>query len=251
MTGDDQARWVLRHADDCLVLAQRLGAQVSRGPDLEEDIAGANLAIDLLGQARALLTHAGELEGRGRDEDSLAMERDERAFTNLLLVEQPDPDFAHTMVRQFLFDAWQVPLYEALARSADDVLAGIAQKGVKEARYHLSHSAGWVVRLGDGTDESHRRTAGALHRLWRFSDELFEADDLDLDMADAGLGVDPSTLRPAWEGTVERVLSEATLDRPRGTGSRSGGRTGYHTEHLGHLLSDLQYLHRSHQGASW
>lgn len=251
MTGDDQARWVLRHADDCLVLAQRLGAQVSRGPDLEEDIAGANLAIDLLGQARALLTHAGELEGRGRDEDSLAMERDERAFTNLLLVEQPDPDFAHTMVRQFLFDAWQVPLYEALARSADDVLAGIAQKGVKEARYHLSHSAGWVVRLGDGTDESHRRTAGALHRLWRFSDELFEADDLDLDMADAGLGVDPSTLRPAWEGTVERVLSEATLDRPRGTGSRSGGRTGYHTEYLGHLLSDLQYLHRSHQGASW
>lgn len=251
VTDADRARWVLRHGDDCLVLAQQLGAQVSRGPDLEEDIAIANLGIDFLGQARALLTHAGALEGEGRDEDDLAMGREEREFTNLLLVEQPDVDFAHTVVRQFLFDAYQAPLYEALSASTDEVLGGIAQKGLKEARYHLSHSAGWVVRLGDGTPESHDRTAAALEVLWRFTDEPFEADDLDRTMADAGLGVDPSTLRPAWETTVERVITEATLEIPTDAGSRSGGRTGFHTEQLGHILPDLQYLHRAHPGASW
>lgn len=251
VTDADRARWVLRHGDDCLVLAQRLGAQVSRGPDLEEDIAIANLGIDLLGQARALLTHAGELEGEGRTEDDLAMGREERAFTNLLLVEQPDVDFAHTIVRQCLFDAYQVPFYEALSGVSDQTLAGIAQKGVKEARYHLSHSAGWLVRLGDGTPESHDRAEAALGVLWRFTDEPFEADDLDRAVADAGLGIDPSTLRPAWEATMERVLTEATLEIPTDAGSRSGGRTGYHTEYLGHLLPDLQYLYRTHPGASW
>ncbi len=251
VTDADRARWVLRHGDDCLVLAQRLGAQVSRGPDLEEDIAIANLSIDLLGQARALLTLAGSLEGQGRSEDDLAMGREERAFTNLLLVELPDVDFAHTVVRQFLFDAYQVPLYEALSGSRDETLAGIAQKGVKEARYHLSHSSGWVVRLGDGTGESHARTAAALQVLVRFTDELFEPDDLDLAMAAAGFGVDPSSLRPAWEATVGRVLADATLEVPADAGSRSGGRTGFHTEHLGHLLAELQYLHRTHPGAAW
>lgn len=251
LTDADRARWTLRHADDCLVLAQRLGAQVSRGPDLEEDIAVANLSIDLLGQARALLTHVGNLEGAGRSEDDLAMGREERAFTNLLLVEQPDVDFAHTVVRQFLFDAYQVPFYEALAHSRDETLAGIAQKGLKEARYHLSHSSGWVVRLGDGTGESRDRTAEAVAVLFRFTDEPFEADDLDRAMADAGLGVDPSTLRAAWEATVERVLTEATLAIPDDAGSRSGGRTGFHTEQLGHLLAELQYLHRAHPGATW
>ncbi len=251
LTDADRARWVMRHGDDCLVLAQRLGAQVSRGPDLEEDIAVANLSIDLLGQARALLTHAGVLEGAGRSEDDLAMGREERAFTNLLLVEQPDPDFAHTIVRQFLFDAYQVPLYEALSGVRDETLAGIAQKGLKEARYHLSHSRGLLVRLGDGTGESHERTADALAVLFRFTDELFETDDLDRAMADAGLGVEPAGLRPAWASTVEQALTEATLDVPDDAGTRSGGRTGVHTEHLGHLLADLQYLHRAHPGASW
>jgi ring-1,2-phenylacetyl-CoA epoxidase subunit PaaC len=251
LTDADRARWVLRHGDDCLVLAQRLGAQVSRGPDLEEDIAIANVSIDLLGQARALLTHAGSLEGDGRTEDDLAMGREERAFTNLLLVEQPDTDFAHTIVRQFLFDAYQVPFYEALSGSRDETLAGIAQKGLKEARYHLSHSGGWLVRLGDGTTESHDRTVEALGILFRFTDELFEADDLDRAMADAGLGVDPEALRPAWESTVERVLTDATLELPTDAGTRSGGRSGFHTEHLGHLLTDLQYLHRAHPGAAW
>lgn len=251
LTDADRARWVLRHGDDCLVLAQRLGAQVSRGPDLEEDIAIANLSIDFLGQARALLGHAGALEAAGRTEDDLAMGREERAFTNLLLVEQPDVDFAHTIVRQFLFDAYQVPLYEALSACVDETLAGIAQKGLKEARYHLSHSAGWLVRLGDGTAESHARTADALGVLFRFTDELFEADDLDRTMASAGFGVDPSVLREPWEATVARVLTDATLEVPTGAGTRSGGRTGFHTEHLGHVLTDLQYLYRAHPGAMW
>jgi ring-1,2-phenylacetyl-CoA epoxidase subunit PaaC len=251
LTDADRARWVLRHGDDCLVLAQRLGAQVSRGPDLEEDIAIANLSIDFLGQARALLTHAGSLEAAGRTEDDLAMGREERAFTNLLLVEQPDVDFAHTIVRQFLFDAYQVPLYEALSACVDETLAGIAQKGLKEARYHLSHSAGWLVRLGDGTTESHARAADALGVLFRFTDELFEADDLDRTMAAAGFGVDPSALREPWETTVARVLTDATLEVPTDAGARSGGRTGFHTEHLGHILTDLQYLYRAHPGATW
>jgi ring-1,2-phenylacetyl-CoA epoxidase subunit PaaC len=246
-----RASWVLRPADDCLVLGQRLGAQVSRGPDLEEDIAIANLAIDLIGQARALYTHAGALEGAGRDEDALAMERDERAFTNVLLVEQPDVDFAHTILRQLLFAAFQAPFYDALARSSDPTLAGIAQKGVKEARYHLSHSSNWAVRLGDGTEESHRRMTEALAVLWRFTDDLFEADDLDRELAAEGFAVDPSTLRPAWEHLLEPVFDAAGLTPPDDAGSRTGGRQGFHTEHLGHLLPDLQWLHRSHPGAEW
>lgn len=246
-----RAAWVLRPADDCLVLGQRLGAQVSRGPDLEEDIAIANLSIDLIGQARALYTHAGALGGEGKTEDDLAMSRDEREFTNVLLVEQPDLDFAHTICRQLLFDAFQVPFYEALSGSTDVVLAGIAQKGVKEARYHLSHSAGWAVRLGDGTDQSHRRMASALDVLWRFTDDLFESDELDREMASAGVGVDPATLRPAWEAHLGPVLDAAGLPVPEGAGTRVGGRRGFHTEHLGHILPEMQLLHRTHAGAQW
>lgn len=247
----DLARWALRHADDCLVLAQRLGALVSRGPDLEEDIATANVALDLLGRARALYTRAGELEGADRGEDDFAMGRDEREFTNLLLVEQPDPDFAHTVVRRFLFDAWQVPFLEALAGSNDEPLAGIAERGAREARYHLGHSSAWVVRLGDGTPESHARATAALDHLWRFTGELFDGDDLDRAVAEAGSGVDPATLRPAWTATVDGVLADAGLVRPDEPGSRSGGRHGIHTEALGPLLAEMQHLHRSHPGATW
>jgi ring-1,2-phenylacetyl-CoA epoxidase subunit PaaC len=171
--------WVLRLGDDNLVLAHRLGEWISRAPELEEDIALANIAIDHLGQARALLTHAGALEGQGRSEDDLAMLRTEREFTNLLLVEQPNGDFATTMARQLLLDAYQVPLWEALTASSDEVLAGIAAKALKEARYHLRHSSGWVIRLGDGTDESHDRMQRAVDLMWRFTGEMFVMDDVD------------------------------------------------------------------------
>lgn len=248
---DSHVAYVLRLGDDNLVLAQRMGEWISRGPDLEEDIALGNIALDHLGVARYLLTHAGDLEGRGRDEDTLAMGRSEREFYNLILCEQPNVDFAHTMARSLFIDAWQVPLWESLSASGDEVLAGIAQKAVKEARYHLRHSSTWVIRLGDGTDESHARMQAGIDRLWRFTGELFIEDEVDEDMVAEGVGIEPPALRPAWEATVGRVLSEANLERPEDAYVRVGGRRGYHGEHLGHLLSEMQWMSRAHPGAKW
>jgi ring-1,2-phenylacetyl-CoA epoxidase subunit PaaC len=249
--GDPHLRYVLRHADDNLVLAQRLGEWISRAPELEEDIALANIALDHLGVARALLTHAGELEGVGRDEDDLAMGRTERELANLLLVEQPNGDFAHTMVRQMLLDAYQLELWEALSLSEDETLAGIAAKALKEAKYHFRHSSTWVIRLGDGTEESHRRTNDAVAALWRFTGEMFSGDDTDSAMAAAGIGVDPATLRPGWDRRVGGVLAEALLEAPTNESQRIGGRQGYHTEHLGKLVAEMQWLARSMPGAVW
>ncbi len=243
--------YLLRHADDNLILSHRLSEWVSRGPELEEDIALANLALDHLGQARALLTRAAQVEGAGRNEDDLAMFRTEREFTNLLLVEQPNRDFAHTMVRQVLVDAYQLSLWEALAASADADLAGIAQKALQEALYHFKHSSTWVVRLGDGTDESHARTQAALDRLWRFVPELFVADDLDLTMTSEGLGANPSTFEKAWSERIDPLLGEASLVRPADGPPRTGGRTGFHTEHLGHILAEMQWMQRTYPGARW
>lgn len=248
---DPHTTYVLRHADDNLVLAQRLGEWISRAPELEEDIALGNIGLDHLGQARALLGHAGKLEDRGRDEDDLAMLRDEREFTNALLVEQPNGDFAHTMARALLIDAYQVALWDHLSRSTDAVLAGIAAKALKEARYHLRHSSTWVIRLGDGTTESHERMRVGMYAMWPYTAELFSADQVDEAAADAGWGPNPNHLEPAWRSTVSGVLADATLDVPEGTGQRSGGRVGFHTEHLGHLLAEMQWLARSHPGASW
>ncbi len=248
---DVHATYVLRHADDNLILAQRLGEWISRAPDLEEDIALGNLGLDHLGQARALLTHAGLLQQPHRTEDELAFQRTEREFTNLLLVEQPNGDFAQTMARQLFFDAYQVELWRALTASGDDILAGIAAKAEKEARYHLRHSSTWVIRLGDGTAESHKRMAGAVERLWRFTSEAFEADQLDQAATESGIGVDPAGLRAGWEGRIEAVLAEATLSPPADDFQRSGGRSGLHTEHLGHLLAEMQWMQRSYPGLEW
>jgi len=243
--------WLLRQGDDNLILAQRLGELIAGMPELEEDIAVANLALDHLGQARNLYQYAAELDPTGRDEDDLAMDRSEREFLNAVLVEQPNGDFATTMIRQLLVDAYQVPLYEALSSSTDDRLAGIGAKAVKEARYHLDHSSGWVVTLGDGTGESHRRAQAALDALWRFGDDLLAADDVEAELAAAGIVPDPAALRPTFGSTVRAVLTEANLAVPDDPYQRIGGRTGFHTAALGHLLPELQWLHRAHPGATW
>lgn len=244
-------KYVLSLADDALVLGHRLSEWSNQAPMLEEDIALSNLALDLIGQARLLYTYAGEVEGKGRGEDDLAYLRDEHAFANLLLVEQPNGDFAATMVRQLLFAAFMHPYYQALQRSADVRLAEIAAKAVKEMAYHVRHAAEWVIRLGDGTDESHSRAAAALDELWMYTGELFAMDEGERALAKASIAVDRETIRPAWNATIDRVLAEATLARPADRWMQTGGRAGRHGEHLGHLLAEMQVLHRAHPGATW
>ena len=243
--------YLLQLGDDNMVLSQRLGALVSWMPELEEDIAIANICLDHLGQARNLYRYAAEVEGAGRDEDQLAMLRDEREFLNAVLVEQPNGDFAHTMARQLLVDAYQVPLYEALSARADQGLAAIAAKAAKEARYHLRHSSSWVVKLGDGTGESHRRMQAGIDAMWPFTGDLFATGNFDEHLVAAGVAADVAPIRSQWDRTVTAVLDEATLARPQEPYQRIGGRTGFHTEHLGHLLPEMQALHRAYPGASW
>lgn len=244
-------RYVLRLADTSLILAQRLGEWVGHAPALEEDLGLANVALDLLGQARMLLTRAGELEGRGRGEDELAYLREESEYLNATLVEQPNGDFGQTIVRQLLVDAWQSELYGRLLESTDLRLAEIAAKAVKEKRYHLRYSAGWLVRLGGGTEESHARVLSALERLWPFTNELFVADDVDRWVAGAGIGPAPDTLLPAWLERVDAVLSESTLTRPPAAHFEWYGKQGRHSEHLGYILAEMQSLYRAHPGAAW
>jgi len=243
--------YLLRLADDNLILAQRLGAAISWMPDVEDDVAVANLCLDHLGQARNLYTYAGAVEGAGRTEDDLAMLRGEREMLNAVLVEQPNGDFAHTVVRQLFTDAYQVPLYEALMASADPELAAIAAKAAKEARYHLRWSSAWAIRLGDGTDESHRRMQAAVDGLWQFTGDLFATDAVEVELAAAGVAPDLGAVRARFDATVAEVLAEATLTLPTDPYQRIGGRTGYHTEHLGHLLPEMQSLYRAHPGAQW
>ncbi|HVR31391.1 MAG TPA: 1,2-phenylacetyl-CoA epoxidase subunit PaaC [Acidimicrobiia bacterium] len=249
--GDPHFRYVLGLGDDNLVLSQRLGEWISRGPDLENDIALANIAIDHLGQARALLAHAGAIEGRGRSEDDLAMHRNERQFTNLLICELPNGHFGDTMARALCFDAFQVLLWERLSTSADPTLGGIAAKALKEARYHLRHSEAWVIRLGDGTEESHRRMQTALDRIWRFTGEMFAPDPIAEVMAADGVGVDPTSLLEPWRANIDSVLAEATLTVPSEAMHRTGGRLGFHTDHLGHMLAEMQWLARTMPEAAW
>ena len=245
------ARYVLRLADTNLVLAQRLAEWVGHAPALEEDLGLANVSLDLLGQARFLFAHAGELEGRGRGEDALAFLREESEYLNVTLVEQPNGDFGDTVARQFLFDAWQSGLYEALGASSDATLAAIAAKGRAEAAYHLRYSGNWLVRLGDGTPESHARVSASLGRLWPFTNELFDDDDVDRAVAEAGIGVLPSTLRSGFLARVDQTLAEATLARPADSKFHWYGKQGRHSEHLGYLLAEMQSLHRAHPGATW
>ncbi len=243
--------YLLRLGDDNLVLGQQLGALLSRMPELEADIAVANVCLDHLGQARNFLTYAAEVEGAGRDEDQLAMLRDERGFRNAVLMEQPNGDFARTMARQLFVDAYQVPLYEGLSRSTDDRLAGIAEKAAKEARYHLRHSGTWVVRLGDGTAESHCRMQAAIDALWPFTGDLFAADEVEASLVAEGVAVDPASIRPAFDATVGDVLAQAGLRLPEDPYQRIGGRQGLHTELLGHLLPEMQSLYRANPGVEW
>jgi ring-1,2-phenylacetyl-CoA epoxidase subunit PaaC len=223
----------------------------SRAPSLEEDIALTNIGLDLLGQARSFLTYAGEVEAQGRSEDDLAYLRSEVEFTNCQLVEQPNGDFAVTMARQLFFSAYQLELYRRLTGSTDPTLAAIAAKAEKEVVYHVDHVAGWVIRLGDGTEESHRRMQAGIDRLWPFTSELFEADEVTGRLSAAGTGIDPDGLAAAWDEQVGAVLAEATLEQPSDGWRPGGGRRGIHTEHLGFLLAEMQHLHRCHPGATW
>lgn len=247
----DLPRYVLRLGDTSLVLAQRLGEWVGHSPALEEDLGLANISLDLLGQARLLLTYAGELEGRGRTEDDLAFSRDGSDYLNHALVEQPNGDFGQTIVRQVLVDAWQLELYEWLQHSSERRLREIAAKAFKETRYHFRYSAGWLIRLGDGTDESHRRVQSALNDLWRFTREFFAPDQTDDVMADGGVAPRLSDLQSRWSARIDEVLREATLQRPADVPYSWHGKRGEHTEHLGYLLADMQFLHRAYPGAQW
>jgi ring-1,2-phenylacetyl-CoA epoxidase subunit PaaC len=243
--------YLLRLGDTSLVLGQRLGEWIGHSPALEEDLGLANLSLDLVGQARLLLTYAGEVEGKGRDEDTLAFFRDAPQFMNLALAEQPNGDFAQTVARQVLLDAWQLEMYEGLSSSTDRRLAAIAGKALKESRYHYRFSTGWLIRLGDGTEESHRRAQNALNGLWRFTDELFTADEVDEAMATARVAPHPAELQPRWSAHIDEVLREATLERPASVRYAWYGKRGVHTEHLGHMLTEMQHLQRTYPGAQW
>ncbi|HEU4722828.1 MAG TPA: 1,2-phenylacetyl-CoA epoxidase subunit PaaC [Gemmatimonadaceae bacterium] len=250
----DELELLLRLGDDRLVLGHRLSEWCGHAPILEEDIALANVALDLLGQATLFLRRAGEVEGKGRDEDALAYFREAVAFRNCLLVEQPNGDFAVTIARQFLFDVHAVVTLDAMTHSASAELAALAAKSLKEAKYHVRHSGEWMLKLGDGTDESHRRVQRALDALWRFTPELFVADDVAARLAAQGIGPDLPALRPRWESLVREVVDRATLTLPHESVHSPhvpGARSGMHSEHLGHLLAEMQIVARSHPGATW
>ena len=247
--------YLLRLGDNDVVLAQRLGEWVGHGPVLEEDIALTNVGLDLLGQGRMWLAYAGEVEDKGRSEDDLAFLRDQHAYRNVQLVEMPNGDFADTIARQLYFDHAHLRVLHALTRSTDGRMAEIAAKASKEVAYHVERSADWVIRLGDGTEESHARMQRALDRLWPFTGELFAADGVDIELAGRGVAPDLVALREPWRAAIRAVVDEATLAMPAGEwmhGSRrGGGKQGVHTEHLGHLLSEMQFLQRAYPGAQW
>ena len=242
---------LLRRADDALILGHRLSEWCGHAPMLEEDMALSNTALDLLGQARELYSYAAKIEGRGNDEDKFAYLRDVRQYRNLLLVEQPNGDFGRTIVRQFFYSAFADLYWRAMMKSADATLAAIAARSEKESAYHLRHSSEWMVRLGDGTEESHRRTQAAIDDLWAFTGEMFFVDEAERALIDARVAIDPAGLTPQWLKTVSTVVGEATLALPVSDWMQRGGRDGRHSEHLGHLLSELQYMQRTFPGATW
>ncbi|MEH0937990.1 1,2-phenylacetyl-CoA epoxidase subunit PaaC [Micromonospora psammae] len=248
---NDLFEFSLRLGDDALVAAQRLGEWATRAPEMEEDIALANIALDQLGAARLLLSYAGEVEGAGRDEDALAYLRDDREFRNCLLVELPNGDFAVTMAKLLFLSAYQRSHYDRLVASSDERIAAIAAKARKESAYHLDHSSLWVRRLGDGTEESHRRMQDAVDAVWPYAYELFATDGLIDRLVERGVAPAPATLRDEWLSIVTAVLDEATLTRPDLSWAPTGGRDGVHTEHLSYLLAEMQVLHRAHPGAKW
>jgi len=248
---DALATYALRMGDDSLILGQRLSEWCGHAPALEVDLSLANVALDQIGQATHFLGLAGEIEGKGRDADALAFRRDVMDFTNCLLVEQPNGDFAQTIARQFLFSHYQVLLFAELSAVKDARFAAIAAKAAKEVTYHAALASDWVVRLGDGTDESRARMIAGLDWMWRFVDELFALDEVDTAALEAGMGVDKMALRSAWDHRIDAVLADATLEGPAPRRAVLGGRSGRHSEHLGHLLSEMQFLQRAYPGATW
>jgi len=246
-----EVQYLLRLGDTCLILAQRLGEWCGHAPVLEEDIALTNVALDLIGQSRALLTRAGELEGRGHDEDQLAFLRDERDYFNVTLVELPRGDFAFTVLRNLFVATWAKLLWDRLHTSSDAEVAAIAGKALKEVRYHQQHAADWVVRLADGTAESRRRIDDALAALWRFAAELFDSDAVDTAAHAAGIGPRFADLRESWLAEMTAVFDEAGLAVPADSGFRSTGTRGVHSEHMGFILAEMQHLQRSFPGGVW
>lgn len=251
MANDALLAFVLRLADDHLILGHRLSEWCGHAPMLEEDLAMPNMALDLIGQARALYQYAAELEGKGRTEDDFAYLRREREYTNCLMVERPNGDFAHTMLRQLTFAAFMEPMWRAMAVSKDETLAGIAAKAVKEVAYHIRHTGEWVIRLGDGTEESAARMKQAVEDLAPYVDELFDADDVTRAMVEAGIAPDPAVLRQSFDRTMATIFAEAFLDMPTAPFAQRGGRDGRHGEAMGFLLADLQYMQRTFPGAAW
>jgi ring-1,2-phenylacetyl-CoA epoxidase subunit PaaC len=243
--------YLLRLGDDALILGQRLSEWCGHAPSVEVDLSLANMALDLVGQATHFLGRAGEIEGRGRDGDRLAFHRDVLDFRNCWLVEQPNGDFAQTMARQFLYSTWQKMLLQHLVSSRDELIAGVAEKAVKEVTYHQELSAEWVIRLGDGTDESRRRMQDGLDWMWRFVPELFEMDDVAQAMAACGVGADVTSFRGDYDRIVQGVIGEAALEQPKDQRPILGGRRGHHSEHLGHLLCTMQFLPRTYPDAVW
>ena len=243
--------YLLRLGDDSLIIGHRLSEWCGHGPILEEDIAMTNIALDFVGQTSSLLQLAGEVEGKGRTNDDLAFLRFDREYKNLLLLEQPNTDFGFTMMRQFLFDAYRKPLFERLMKSGNKQLAGIAEKSLKETKYHLRHSSEWVIRLGDGTEESHERIQESLNTLWRYTGELFYSDEVDAELTANGILPSMESLEIEWKKTVDEVFAEATLTIPESPWKFEGGRKGQHSEHLGYILTELQYMQRAYPGMEW
>ncbi|MBI5263710.1 MAG: phenylacetate-CoA oxygenase subunit PaaC [Bradyrhizobium sp.] len=243
--------YTLRRADDALILGHRLSEWSGHAPILEEDMALSNMALDLLGQARELFSYAAKVEGKNNDEDKLAYLREERQYRNLLLVERPNGDFSQTMVRQLFYSAFADLYWRAMMKSSDATLAAIAAKSEKESAYHLRHASEWVIRLGDGTEESHRRAQAAIDDLWALTGEMFSVESGERGLIDAGIAVDPETLRAQWRRTISDVMIEATLALPTNDWMQQGGRSGRHSEHLGYLLSELQHMQRTYQGLTW
>jgi len=243
--------YCLRLADTSLILGQRLGEWCGHGPILEEDIALTNISLDCIGQARGFYTYAAELEGNGKTEDDYAFLRDEREFRNLLIAEQPNVDFAQTILRQFFVSSFQYYFYDALKSSSDKTIAALAEKSLKEVSYHLRHSSAWVIRLGDGNEESKRRMENAIEELWLYTGDMFDVDQTEKSLIEKSIAVEKSKLKPLWDAKVNEVFSEATLTVPKDVFMLSGSSEGKHTEHLGFILAEMQSLHRAHPGAQW
>ncbi len=243
--------YLLRLGDSSLIIGHRLSEWCGHGPILEEDIALINIALDFVGNATSILAYAGQTEGNGRDEDALAYLRSEREFRNLLITEQPNGDYANTIARQFLFDTYMFFLYEELKNSKDETLAAIAVKSHKEITYHLRHTTEWMYRLGDGTAESHERLQNGLNDLWMFTPEMFDMDEVDALLIKEGIVPDLNKVKASWEKRVKEVIAEATLKLPENTFKQKGSREGKHSEHLGFLLAEMQYVHRSFPDSKW